>query len=329
MSMSSEVILICAYTPTVEKLDNLREAIKTIKSFNYEVCLATHSSTPQDIVDRCDYYIYDKKNQLNYDPDIAYWIIHETPIFKVYYKQYGGMSTHIVPIMRLMFGGLTYLKSLGVKKVHIIEYDTVIHNDDIFKHMSKQIDEDVLSCFYSSELNNKDIYSISLIGINLDKLDPTLVPTDETELINLYREYFNQNIFPVTERIIYDKLWSKYPIKWNALEIAEKSLTFETSRGTNGYGDNSYLLHVHDGILHLFSSNNTDEEWVFDIIINNTNYKNGVSPKTWRWIPLRENDGIETIKLILNNKVIKNFDMSKKEDYDLIHKWVILHPTNF
>ena len=67
-----EIVLISAYTPTIDKQDKLRELILTLKNLNYRVCLATHTSTPQDIVDRCDYYIYDVENKVLYDPDIKY-----------------------------------------------------------------------------------------------------------------------------------------------------------------------------------------------------------------------------------------------------------------
>ena len=55
-----EIVLISAYTPDTPTQDNLRELIKSLKDLNYRICLMTHTSTPSDIVDRCDYYVYDK-----------------------------------------------------------------------------------------------------------------------------------------------------------------------------------------------------------------------------------------------------------------------------
>ena len=51
-----EIVLISAYTPDTEKQDNLRELIKSLKELNYRICLAIHSQTPLDIINRCDYY---------------------------------------------------------------------------------------------------------------------------------------------------------------------------------------------------------------------------------------------------------------------------------
>ena len=40
-----EIVLISAYTPDVERQDNLRELIKSLKELNYRVCLVTHTKT--------------------------------------------------------------------------------------------------------------------------------------------------------------------------------------------------------------------------------------------------------------------------------------------
>jgi hypothetical protein len=322
MSLNSEVFLITAYTPTLEKLDNLRELVKTIKQFGYGVCLATHSETPQDIIDRCDYFIYDKKNEVNHDPDIAYWIYHTTPRFKISYKQYGSMSTHIIPITRLVIGGLQYLKTVCAEKVFLIEYDTVINNTDIFDSLSSDLDTYTISSFYSSELNNKDIYLVGMIAVNLTQFDPSLMKTDSNSLLSTYREYFNSGIFPVTERIQFDIMWSKYTIKWNDIEVARKSMVFETSRNTNGYGDKSYLFHCYNDVLHFFCSNNTDQLWKFDIIINDKNHKIEVEQYRWAWVPLIEFNLVDNIKLLLNNTFIRELDMKNSADIDAILKWV-------
>jgi hypothetical protein len=328
MNLSSEIVLITAYTPSIDKQDKLRELIKTLKGFNYEVCLATHSSTPQDIIDRCDYFIFDKRNELNYDLDIAYWIYYDTPAFRISHKQIGSMSTHIVPITRLVVGALSYLKSLGLGKVYMLEYDTVVQNDDMFKMLSNDLELNTISSFYSDEFNNKDIYFIGPVGINLNSFDPTLIPTEANKVIEIYREYFNNGIFPVTERIHYNMSWQQHSIKWNDIAIAKKSLVMETSRGTNGYGDKSYVFHFYNDKLHFFCSNNTNEQWNFDIILNGINTQITVESKTWRWIPIAEFDEVKNIKLLLNNVFIKEFDMSNSLDIDAILKWAKIEMKN-
>jgi len=328
MNSSSEIVLITAYTPSIDKKDKLRELVKTLKSFNYEVCLATHSPTPQDIIDRCDYFIFDKKNEVNYDLDIAYWIYYDTPAFRISHKQIGSMSTHIVPITRLVIGALGYLKTLGLKKVYMIEYDTIVKNDSIFKTLSNDLTNNTISSFHSDEFNNKNVYFIGPIGINLSTFNPNLMPTSGTLLIDIYRDYVNKQVFPVTERIFYNMLWEPHSIKWNDISVAKQSLVLETSRGTNGYGDKSYLFHCYNDKLHFFCSNNTNEHWKFDIIINGNNNQITVDSNTWKWIPLLNFNEVQNIKLLLNNTFIKEFDMQNQYDVDVILKWAKIEMQN-
>lgn len=324
---NKDCILITAYTPSLEKTDNLRELVKSIKRLGYEVCLATHTPTPQDIIDRCDYFIFDKKNELNYDPSIAYWIYHQTPLFKINYKQYGAMSTHIIPIMRLVFGSLSYLKSLNVRRICMIEYDTIVHTDAVFNKVFDDLNTYDLSSLYSEKLDNKDVYLAGVYGINLETFDPSTFTTDPELLINLYREYFNDNRFPITEKILFDKVWSNYTIAWNHIQLIDGSIELQTSEGMNGYGKKSYLFHAHDNKLYFFSFNESEEDWEINIILNEKNNSVSIPKGAWKWIPLMEIDDVKNIKLIVNNVFIKEFNMNNKDDYDLIHKWAVYTPV--
>ena len=127
-----EIVIITAYTPDTVKQDNLRELIKSLKELNYRICLVTHTHTPQDIVDRCDYYLYDKENELLYDPEIKYFYFCVLEDYILRFKDYLSVSTHMLPIFRMYLGCLAYLKSMGEEIIHIIEYDTIVKNREMW-----------------------------------------------------------------------------------------------------------------------------------------------------------------------------------------------------
>ena len=127
-----EIVLISAYTPDTPTQDNLRELIKSLKDLNYRVCLMTHTFTPSDIVDRCDYYVYDKENELLYDPEIKYGYLCPIEEYTMFFKDYFAVATHMLPVFRMYLGGLAYLKSMGEEIVHMIEYDTIVKNREIW-----------------------------------------------------------------------------------------------------------------------------------------------------------------------------------------------------
>jgi hypothetical protein len=80
--------------------------------------------------------------------------------------------------------------------------------------------------------------------------------------------------------------------------------------------------------LHFFCSNNTNEHWKFDIIINGNNNQITVDSNTWKWIPLLNFNEVQNIKLLLNNTFIKEFDMQNQYDVDVILKWAKIEMQN-
>lgn len=335
MDENHEIILVTSYTPTTEKIDSLRELIKKIKSSGYKVCLATHTSTPQDIIDRCDYFIFDSSNELNHDRDISYWTIfnaylHDGSLhFTMRYKTYNTMSTHIIPILNMVVGGLSYLKSLGYKKAFMLEYDSIIKDSDIFKMISSDLDNFEISAFSSDNLGNKGIYAFGpLIGINLQKIDLSKLPISSNDIIETYREYFNRGIFPVTERILFEKAWSHNSIKWNDIELLNSNIICDLSNLHGEYNKkNTYIFHSYNNVLHFFCDNRSTEDWNFDLIIDESNRNIIVKSNSWLWIPIVEIEKVNKIKVFIDNKFDYEMILSNENKNEYINQWVIFEPN--
>ncbi len=334
MSKSSELVLVTAYTPTLEKTDNLRELIKKIKSYGYKVCLSTHTSTPQDIIDRCDYFIYDKDNELNYDIDIRHWRYYTTSDFFISYKPNNIMATHIVPIVKLIVGSLSYLKKMGVGKVHLLEYDTIMENDDIFVKLSSELDNFTIAGFLDgwvgAKNDNRDKYMFGpLMALNVDQIDVSDFPTDSSTLVSLFRKYFHEDRTPATERIIYDLLWSRYSTSWNEFEPIKKSLSVNTSAYEPlSYSDRTYCFFGKDGKLNFFAENSMGVDWNVDLIINEEVKNFEVPVNQWRRIVLEEIQNVKTLKVIINNKFMEELDFSSSDVIERITKWVHFRENN-
>lgn len=338
MNSMNETVLITAFTPTVEKLDNLRELVKKIKACGYKVCLSTHSQTPQDIIDRCDYFIYDKENYLNYDIDIRHWRFYNTPNFSITYKPNNIMATHIVPIARLIIGGLSYLKTLGAKKVYLLEYDTVMKSDEVFKLLSSSLDESTITGFFDGwgevddnlEKYRKGKYLFGpIMGLNVDRVDLSLFPTDSETLVSLFRKSFHESRTPATERIFFDLLWSKYDIKWNEFELVKNGLSVNTSAYDSiSYSDRTYCFFLKNGIVNFFVENNSGSDWKVDLIVNESCDSIIVQNNQWLFHGLSNIEQIRTIKVIINNKFMEELDMRLEKDIERLTKWAIFEEKN-
>ena len=314
-----EIVLIAAYTPDTVKQDNLRELVKSLKELNYRICLITHTSTPLDIVDRCDYYIYDKENELLYDPDIKYkyFCVLQDYIFR--FKDYLAVSTHMLPILRMYLGGLAYLKSMGEEIIHMNDYDIIIKNR-VMWDKNVEILKEKDAVFYTTSkqhIDNKELYVVGPHSVNIKNISYDFLNFNSSELKKQYKEYFNSSKLPVCERMFFDNIWSKlnyYLFQIEDIKDLSSSFDINLHRLCEGT-EESTTIHFFNNKYHFFHNNiygNNNKNY-FEIIINKTYCINVTCDFSWfRWVPL-EFDNIENIKIYKNNVFIKDLDLTSEE----------------
>ena len=311
-----EIVLISAYTPTIDKQDKLRELILTLKNLNYRVCLATHTSTPQDIVDRCDYYIYDVENKVLYDPDIKYQHFYGEGDKLWQFKDYTSVATHALPVFRMYLGGLAYLKSMGEEIVHMIEYDTIVKNREIWdKNLELLKEKDAvfftLPRYY---IDNKLICVWSFQSVNVSNINFNLLSYDETKLINQYKEYFTNYKMPIFESMIYDNLW-KY-LNCHLIDLSnETDLSSSFILNTDRVEMNEWsTFYYYKNELYFFNQNKELVPNKYTIIINNSQITNFTVPPEYYLYNKVTSENVDNILLFKNNKLIKELDMSNPVD---------------
>jgi hypothetical protein len=300
-----EIFLINSHTETTEKLDNLRELIKNIKSNGYEICLITHTSTPQDIVDRCDYFIYDKKNPIVDNPEVQYWLF-----FKCNNYHFASVSkhskTHFLAYYRLIFGGLSYLKSLGYDVVHSYDYDIVFNSFDEIKNNTKLLHNyDIISYH-----NNDNLDKFTYFSINLGKLDISKMVYNETDLYNHYKTYHENSKFPLIENILYDEFLPKN-IYVKPISELEKTSEINTHRMI---GNNITIsLFPYENKLFLFSLDSQNTKSKIDVIYNNIVLS--FESLYGKYYYIDEISNIENIKVFLDNVLYSEHNLSSDLDY--------------
>ena len=322
-----EIVLISAYTPDTPTQDNLRELIKSLKDLNYRVCLMTHTFTPSDIVDRCDYYVYDKENELLYDPEIKYGYLCPIEEYTMFFKDYFAVATHMLPVFRMYLGGLAYLKSMGEEIVHMIEYDTIVKNREIWDKNTEILKEKD-AVFYSFPRfyeNNKLICVYGFQSVNVKNTPFDLFTFHSQELKTQYKDYFKSEKFPIFERIIFDNVWDKlnyHLVQLNDENDLSSSVDLNLNHIGSGQGENT-TVHFFEGKYHFFHNNHNENKSTnhFEIIINKNQYINlSCTFPHYLWFPL-DFENIENIKIYKNNTFIKEIDLTDEED----KKWITEH----
>lgn len=179
-----DLIMVSSYCNTKEKEDVLRNLVLQINNQKdkFDLMVVSHSVVPDDISNKCDLVIYDKKNELLYEWDLRCkpWFNpgNQRQIMSIFT---GFFNTHLA-IWRMLILGNSVAKNIGYNKVHHIEYDTSIINFDEIIENSKILDS--YDCVTYTK--TKDTVDSILFGTyqayRLDTLHDDLLTLNEEKL---------------------------------------------------------------------------------------------------------------------------------------------------
>ena len=134
-----DLFLITAYTPDDERKDLLRNFVSSIDRELFDVMVVSHSSIPEDVINKINYFIYDSSNILLTDVEYKYLMFYGNEKFNITTTENRPFN-HFLAAWKLVTLGLSNAKNEGYKKVHCIEYDTELSSLDEFIENSSLLD---------------------------------------------------------------------------------------------------------------------------------------------------------------------------------------------
>jgi hypothetical protein len=274
----SEIVLITDFSNTSSKKLILKELISQINS-KYEICLTSHCVLPFDIIEDVEFYLYDKKNPYINNNSLKGIRYFTTTDFTITYKSYLLPASHIPAILRLWQLSLSFLKSAGYKIIHVLEYDTLIKDLNIFEiNKNKLEDNDVV-------LYQKDGNMVgSLISINLEKFQFETFEYDYQKIFDLYEKTHLESIVFSSERTIYDLIFKNQKVLKLDNQELEKFLDFGKYQimSENVLNKNTFTFYKDSTDLMFFVHNGAKNEISFDLIVNDIFFMNlKIPPNVW------------------------------------------------
>jgi len=315
---NKSIFLINSYTDTLQKVDKLRSLIISLKNENFKVLLITHTSTPQDIIDRCDYFIFDKENPLINDIDIQYWSFINTNRFKFYYKN-KRTYIHFLAYYRLIFGGLNYIKCIDpeIEIVHSFDYDISFNNfDEIYDNEKILSSSDYNIISYRNEENNLLTY----FSVKLKSVDSNKIVYNRESLLSLYKDYFTREDFPIIEKILYNDLLPKNMFIKNISTLKNTADT-NTERLKTNEKNFQLVPFERNGILKFLLFNFEDTDIKIDIVVNNSKYFFYCFNKGWNLNDIDRLENIKKIKFYTDDILYLKYDFTIKDDLDMVTKY--------
>lgn len=312
-----DLILVTAYCDTLSKYDVLRNLVNQINQHEeyFDLFLVSHSPVPQDISEKTNLTLFDKKNELIYDWEMRAkpWFNpgDERPIMSIFT---GFFGTHLA-IWRMLILGISISKNCGYEKVHHVEYDCDIKDFSEFYENSKILDKEnavvynkivgtvdpiIFGTFQSFRLNN--IHE-DLLLLNEDKIKKMIFDSPDKNAEGMLFNLLNHKGKTIVKnKNILDK-------NNNLFGMSHNKLASDNTAWCLPYYDN---LTEKLGFV-VWNMEHNSKEIEVKLIYNDSQVINfgKIEPKHWTIRDLDDYSNAKNLIVILNNKIRNFFEFDK------------------
>jgi len=306
-----ELILVGAYCPDDEREQLLNECINSLQGCRneYDILICSHTEIPTYISKKVDYVFYDKNNDLI--TDLKYlnqpWFspVDGMTILSTYI---GENSTYLA-VYRLLISGLGFAKMFKYKKVHYVEYDTIMND------LSELYDNSTLLDDYDNVVIQKEQRNYeeniawpmgNFMSFKVNSIDELFTTYDKEKLLEILfhspsktNEKITNDIMKLNGNTVYVKDYEK---------IKSKDIQFALSRNTSKENMSYWTVpfyNTKEDKVSVIVWNNKDEEPInVNFIVNNEKmitFKE-VNKFEWKIGDIGDIDGIDSIITLVNGK---------------------------
>jgi hypothetical protein len=308
-----DLILLTTYTPDSQRKNILLEALKSIDKNKFDIMISSHSSIPEEALEYCDYFIYDKNNTLLFTPEhkLSFWFSCDN--FRVYTTECKDYN-HIIAAGSLTINGLSSAKNFGYTKVHWFDYDTIFSDDSELIENSTLLDSHSIIWY-----KHPDLIAFSGMSFNLNKINQDWFNTSN----DVFHSFLNASEIKTYEYFNYSLIEQEN----NTFEKSLLSLQDKINVSRYSADEPDWAVVVYNEVSEdfiFFNFNKTGTDNNINIVINNSQIKSILTQQKQSYYTesIGKAKDIQYIKIIMNNKVIKDYDFSiiNKEEYILKNK---------
>lgn len=304
-----DLVLITAHCPSIEQEEALERCISSVLKSGFHIVLISHTHIPIHIQKKCNYYFYDYLNDISEDPELTerlWWGTTEWVVkSRFFHKFFYGFA-----IYRMFSMASQVAINFGYEKLHHIEYDCEILDENLLKKHSDLLDKHD-SIFYTSDGNS--------LGLVLGSFKSFKVKSLPTLFSNYNRDEIEKTLKSQNNGTVLTNLTKKlFMDAGNVLFLNENEITEKFKNGQNFEERNIWYTLYHNpknNTLNIFyRTQKSTTEKVFVIVNNDRIVKFDVLPNTWCMRELGKYDDITNVRIDNGKKIIynKEFDNNFK-----------------
>jgi FkbM family methyltransferase len=271
-----DVVIIDSFIFNSDIENKLLSQIDNFKSNGYDVILISNSTVNTDLMNRCDYFIYDSRNQLFEE---SYDNIEKVNFFTKYqnftvctFKP--GLQRHGLSVLINLHNAVNFAKSLGYENFLRIEADDIFGKNsiDFMKSVPEILNkENKKSLLFYNDYENEYNISFHFMYFNIDHyLSKVIQLKNESDYRSYLNNNFGNNDFQIAEKYIYNNLKLKGDSEVFVLDghqfdkyFPDSSINTSTSLSNldpkyNGCVTTIYRNNKNENNVVIFSSNSTN-----------------------------------------------------------------------
>jgi len=328
-----ELILIGAHCPDDEREKLLDECVNVLQRCRnqYDILICSHTEIPSYISQKVDYVFYDKYNDLITDMKYLNQPWFSPVDGMTILSTYIGQNSTYLAVYRLVTAGLGFAKMFNYKKVHYVEYDTIMNDLSELYDNSKLLDEydNVVIQKEQKDYEENIAWPMgNFMSFKVDSINELFTSYDKEKLLEILlnspsktNEKITNDIMKMNGNTIYIKDYEK--VKLKDIQFA---LSNNTSKETMNYWTVPFYNTKEDKVSVIVWNNKDDEPINVNFIINNEKiitFK-GVNKFEWKMGDIGDIDGIDSIITLVNgekkNEIKFNNDLReifKKTNYTI------------
>lgn len=309
-----DLILISNYSETFEKKEVLRNLVNQIygQKSQFDLMIVSHTVVPEDISQKCEYVLYDKKNELIYDWDLRCrpWFNpgNERQIMSIFT---GFYNSHVA-IWRMIILGNSLAKNLGYNKVHHIEYDASINDFSELYENSKLLDTNDSVYYVKSKSTVDDILFGSYQAYRLDTLHQDLLVLDEVSLKEKIKNIEDKSPEAMLQELLTK---SKRSVAKTKDKLDNNGNGFGLTHSKLATNHTAWCLPYYDNLTHklgfvIWNMEDGNGTINVKVIYNDDKIINfgDILPKHWALRDIDEFKNAKKMVVILNDKIRNIFD---------------------
>lgn len=297
--MNDEIYLVPTYLVNDKVKEYTRNTIQALKANGKEILLYSHYYIPEEFQQMVDYCIYDKRNTMLSENQYKGWLHrkHFSDKFEVKSKEFLTSNSSVACFY--FNHALSYIKNLEKRIVHLVDYDNVWNNLDVFENNYKILTttnyESIRFKYDDSNQLFANIWSVDLSKHNLDRY----IQTEEylKHTVSQIRRY--EEWYPVHFMDGENVLW-KYKSeadRGNELALSSVNEPEWVCLAVEELNEDNYI----------YFCNPSPNELNYELERNEYRSDITLSPFTYYILPLNEDDKI--LRVFKNGNEIRNYDL--------------------